>query len=405
MKRLLITGVGSLALIFAMVGCEGTGTTEVTGPKINSITAEVISDEDCMNVRVDLSVSEFEVVDTIGGDATDGAQGDGYYVYYLDRIPVSLQEEVPQLLAPGETPLPGEQSVAWVNSNFTWKCVGQGVRIFAVQLVDADGTPLVPAVVAAAAINVPAMVVSEEEEDIVVSVVDDGRFTTLVEALQAAELVDTLKGTGPFTVFAPTDAAFDALPAGTLDALLDDIPALTDTLLYHVVPEKLMAADLMDMTSVETVSGATLAISVTNGDVMVNDSQVIEPDIEVSNGVIHIIDTVLIPPEEDETSEAMSTTISLSVDDTGYDLRRITVLEAGQEVTITLQNNGQTAHGFTVYESLDMTTTIFVGDVIEAGESITYTFTAPSEPGIYYFWDDENPRLTGTYVFVVEESP
>ena len=100
-----------------------------------------------------------------------------------------------------------------------------------------------------------------------------------------------------------------------------------------------------------------------------------------------------------------STTISLSVDDTGYDLRRITVLEAGQEVTITLQNNGQTAHGFTVYESLDMTTTIFVGDVIEAGESITYTFTAPSEPGIYYFWDDENPRLTGTYVFVVEESP
>jgi uncharacterized surface protein with fasciclin (FAS1) repeats len=134
-----------------------------------------------------------------------------------------------------------------------------------------------------------------EMQDIVDIAVDDGRFTTLVAALQAADLVDTLKGDGPFTVFAPTDDAFDKLPAGTVEGLLNDIPTLTNILLYHVVPGKVMAADVVNLSSADTASGESLAISVMNGKVMVNDAQVIITDIEASNGVIHVIDTVLLP--------------------------------------------------------------------------------------------------------------
>jgi uncharacterized surface protein with fasciclin (FAS1) repeats len=131
--------------------------------------------------------------------------------------------------------------------------------------------------------------------DIVDIAVEDGRFTTLVAAVQAAGLVDTLKGDSPFTVFAPTDDAFDKLPAGTVEALLNDIPTLTDILLYHVVPGKVMAADVVNLSSAETVLGQSVTISVMGGTVMVDDAQVIIPDVEASNGVIHVIDSVLLP--------------------------------------------------------------------------------------------------------------
>jgi uncharacterized surface protein with fasciclin (FAS1) repeats len=131
--------------------------------------------------------------------------------------------------------------------------------------------------------------------DIVDTAVAAGSFTTLVTAVQAAGLVETLKGEGPFTVFAPTDAAFAALPEGTLESLLADIPALTDILLYHVVPGKVMAADVVSLTSATTAQGSDLAILVEDGKVMVNDAMVITTDIETSNGVIHIIDAVLVP--------------------------------------------------------------------------------------------------------------
>jgi transforming growth factor-beta-induced protein len=134
-----------------------------------------------------------------------------------------------------------------------------------------------------------------EMKDIVDIAVEDGRFTTLVAALQAADLVDTLKGEGPFTVFAPTDDAFDKLPAGTVEGLLDDIPTLTNILLYHVVPGKVMAADVVELSSANTASGEAVTISVIDGEVMINDAKVIITDIEASNGVIHVIDSVLIP--------------------------------------------------------------------------------------------------------------
>lgn len=133
-------------------------------------------------------------------------------------------------------------------------------------------------------------------KNIVDAAVADGRFTTLAAALGAAELVETLKGEGPFTVFAPTDDAFAKLPEGTVEALLGDIPALTDILLYHVVSGKVMAADVVELESADTVSGAPVSIRVEDGKVYINDAQVIIADIVTTNGVIHVIDAVLLPP-------------------------------------------------------------------------------------------------------------
>jgi len=150
----------------------------------------------------------------------------------------------------------------------------------------------------------PTAVPMEEPEmpkTIVDIAVEDGRFTTLVAAVQAAGLVDTLKSEGPFTVFAPTDDAFAALPAGTVEGLLADIPALTDILLYHVVAGKVMAADVvvLDGQSAETaLVGKSISIKVDGDKVILNDNvNVIITDIETSNGVIHVIDAVLLPPQ------------------------------------------------------------------------------------------------------------
>jgi uncharacterized surface protein with fasciclin (FAS1) repeats len=135
-------------------------------------------------------------------------------------------------------------------------------------------------------------------KDIVDIAVSDGRFTTLVAALKAAGLVETLKGKGPFTVFAPTDAAFAKLPAGTVDNLLKDIPALKNVLLYHVVSGSVMASEVVKMDKATTVLGKDVMIKVVGGKVLINDSQVIIPDIKASNGVIHVIDAVLLPPSK-----------------------------------------------------------------------------------------------------------
>jgi uncharacterized surface protein with fasciclin (FAS1) repeats len=132
--------------------------------------------------------------------------------------------------------------------------------------------------------------------NIVQTAISDGRFETLAAAVKAAGLVETLQGAGPFTVFAPTDEAFAKLPAGTVEGLLKDIPALTRILTYHVASGKLMAADVAKMKSINTVSGLSLSVRLHGGKVMINDSQVIIADVEASNGVIHAIDTVLLPP-------------------------------------------------------------------------------------------------------------
>lgn len=130
--------------------------------------------------------------------------------------------------------------------------------------------------------------------DIIDTAVKAGSFGTLVAAIKAANLVDTLKGAGPFTVFAPTDEAFAKLPAGTVDALLKDVPKLTKILTYHVVSGKVMAADVVKLKSATTVEGTDVKIDASKG-VKINDATVVTPDVAADNGVIHVIDTVLIP--------------------------------------------------------------------------------------------------------------
>src|SRR3954447_17516151 len=130
------------------------------------------------------------------------------------------------------------------------------------------------------------------EQDIVATAVAAGDFKTLAAALKAAGLVDTLKGAGPFTVFAPTDAAFAKLPAGTVETLLkpENKEQLTAVLTYHVVPGKIMAADAAKASEAKTVNGAPLKIAASGDKVTINDANVVKADIPASNGVIHVID-------------------------------------------------------------------------------------------------------------------
>jgi len=135
--------------------------------------------------------------------------------------------------------------------------------------------------------------------DIVDTAIAAGSFKTLVKAVQAAGLVETLKGKGPFTVFAPTDDAFAKLPKGTVEGLLKDIPKLKSVLTYHVVPGKVMAADVVKMSSAKTVQGQSIKIDASkwhlHKSVKVNDANVVKADVAVDNGVIHVIDRVILP--------------------------------------------------------------------------------------------------------------
>jgi uncharacterized surface protein with fasciclin (FAS1) repeats len=149
----------------------------------------------------------------------------------------------------------------------------------------------------AAAALALALPVKAQAADIVDTAVSAGSFNTLVAAVQAAGLVDTLKGDGPFTVFAPTDEAFAALPAGTVETLLlpENKDQLVEILTYHVVPAKVMSGDIAGKRAkVLTVQGDRLSVNARNG-VKVNDAEVIQADIEASNGVIHVVDAVILP--------------------------------------------------------------------------------------------------------------
>lgn len=152
----------------------------------------------------------------------------------------------------------------------------------------------------AALISFTAMVPAwAADKDIVDTAVGAGDFNTLAAALKAADLVSTLKGEGPFTVFAPTDAAFAKLPAGTVDDLLkpENKDKLVAILTYHVVPGKVMAADVVGLDEAKTVNGKMIDIEVEGKSVKVNDANVTATDVAASNGVIHVIDQVILPPE------------------------------------------------------------------------------------------------------------
>lgn len=167
---------------------------------------------------------------------------------------------------------------------------------------------------------------------------EDGRFTTLLTAVEAAGLVDTLNSEGPFTVFAPTDEAFAKLPAGTIEALLQDIPQLSSILLYHVVPGKLMAADVTAVDYLNTAQGESVRIKVEDGKAFINEAQIVLTDIEAANGVIHVIDTVILPGK---------TIVDVALND-GRFTTLATALQAADLVE-TLQGEGP----FTVFAPTD----------------------------------------------------
>jgi transforming growth factor-beta-induced protein len=176
--------------------------------------------------------------------------------------------------------------------------------------------------------------VAEEPQPSIVDIaVEDGRFTTLVAALQAAGLVDTLQGEGPFTVFAPTDDAFAALPEGTVESLLEDPETLSSILLYHVIAGNVKAEDVvgLDGQEVEAASGESFMVKLDGSDVMVNDAKVIITDIEGSNGVIHVIDTVILPPSVKEAmmEEEAQTIVDIAVSDENFSTLVTALQEAG----------------------------------------------------------------------------
>ena len=146
--------------------------------------------------------------------------------------------------------------------------------------------------------HVQTVAFNADRKDIVDTAVGAGSFKTLVAAVQAAGLVETLKGKGPFTVFAPTDEAFAKLPAGTVESLLkpENKEKLVAVLTYHVVPGKVMAADVVKLTEAPTVQGSKAKVKVADGMVMIDNAKVVKTDIETSNGVIHVIDAVILPP-------------------------------------------------------------------------------------------------------------
>ncbi|HUW73876.1 MAG TPA: fasciclin domain-containing protein [Methyloceanibacter sp.] len=158
---------------------------------------------------------------------------------------------------------------------------------------------LMIAAVALMTLSIGGMSARAAEKDIVDTAVAAGQFKTLASALQAAGLVDTLKGDGPFTVFAPTDEAFAKLPKGTVENLLkpENKDQLVSILTYHVVPGKVQAADVVKMDEAKTVNGEMVDIEVKGDTAMVNDAKVTKTDIAASNGVIHVIDTVILPPK------------------------------------------------------------------------------------------------------------
>jgi len=170
----------------------------------------------------------------------------------------------------------------------------KAVEILSGRLEDKDPDVASAAAVALVSIGAQATGIAPSK-DIVDTAVEAGSFKTLAAALQAADLISTLKSEGPFTVFAPTDAAFAKIPKADLDALLKDKAALTEVLTYHVVSGKVMAADVVKLTQANTVEGSPVKIKVVDGKVMINNANVSATDIAASNGVIHVIDTVIMP--------------------------------------------------------------------------------------------------------------
>lgn len=224
-----------------------------------------------------------------------------------------------------------------------------------------------------------------EETTIVDIATNDDRFETLVTALDAAGLVDTLAGEGPFTVFAPTDDAFAALPEGTVEALLEDTEALSQVLTYHVVAGSVSAADVTSLSNATTLQGQPVVVSSSDG-VMINQAEVIQPDVMASNGVIHVVNSVLLPPSGDIVEVASNA---------GSFNTLVTAVEAAGLVE-TLQGEGP----FTVFAPTDDAFSKLpegtIPALLEDPETLAQILTYHVVPGRVFSGDVVNIDTAGT---------
>ena len=234
--------------------------------------------------------------------------------------------------------------------------------------------------------------------------VSDDRFETLVAALTAAGLADTLAGEGPFTVFAPTDDAFAALPAGTLEALLNDIPALTDILLYHVVPGQFLAADVVGLNQIGTVQGSPISIEVTDSGVVLNGSvSIVLTDIQASNGVIHVIDAVLLPSSGEEAAPELTNSITdVAVANGNFDTLVAALQAAGLDGVL------DSAGSYTVFAPTDAafaalpagTVEALLGDIPALTDILLYHVVAGAVPAADVVALNSANTLQGSPVFI-----
>lgn len=237
----------------------------------------------------------------------------------------------------------------------------------------------------ASAVSERTMEEETEETTIVDIATSDDRFSTLVTALDAAGLVETLAGEGPFTVFAPTDDAFAALPEGTVEALLEDADALTQVLTYHVVAGSVSAADVTSLSNATTLQGQPVVVSTSDG-VMINQAEVIQPDVMASNGVIHVVNSVLLPPSGDIVEVASNA---------GSFNTLVTAVEAAGLVE-TLQGEGP----FTVFaptdEAFGKLPEGTVPALLEDPETLAQILTYHVVPGRVFSGDVVNIDAAGT---------
>ncbi len=238
-----------------------------------------------------------------------------------------------------------------------------------------------------------------QEMDIVDTAIDAGTFETLVLALQEANLTETLRGEGPFTVFAPTDEAFDALPEGTLEELLQDPENLTAVLTYHVVPGEYMASDIASMESLTTVQGEDINVTVENDSVMVNNANVTATDIEASNGIIHVIDSVMLPPSMlEEANETDMNDTDENVTDAGTEPTAVEIIEDSFDPETTTVMAGETVSWTNMDDETHTVTAddgTFDSGEIENGESFNYTF---EETGTFDYYCTIHPEMTGSVI-------
>ncbi len=261
----------------------------------------------------------------------------------------------------------------------------------------------------------------------VVGVIEqNGNLSTLATAIRAANLTEELNGTGPYTVFAPDNQAFDDLGNQTVSRLLNNTTMLSEILRFHVVQGTYTTADLMNMTGsnatsnatqnmtnmtmLQTLSGQNLTVTVQNGTLMIDNATVVQADTNASNGIVHTIDAVLIPPgvnvtgqaqnqTQNMTSRGLSVTVGLIAKNIAFNTSTITV-PAGANVTVDFDNEDSgIPHNFAVYDTPAAQNAIFTGQIITGPATIKYTFTAPSTPGNYFFRCDVHPTImTGTFV-------